>query len=124
MGRVWLEPGSHHGDDPLWAGDSPHGHQVRSRDEMSPSMTQDELRIGIVGAGQIVRNRHLPGFRQLPGVRVVAVCNRHRESAVRVAREWDIPKVYGNWEELIFDKEIDAIVIGAWPYLHCPVTLG
>ena len=87
-------------------------------------MTQDELRIGIVGAGQIVRNRHLPGFRQLPDVRVVAVCNRHRESAVRVAREWDIPKVYGNWEELIFDKEIDAIVIGAWPYLHCPVTLA
>jgi predicted dehydrogenase len=87
-------------------------------------MTQDELRIGIVGAGQIVRNRHLPGFRQLPDVRVVAVCNRHRESAARVAREWDIPKVYGNWEELIFDKEIDAIVIGAWPYLHCPVTLA
>ena len=87
-------------------------------------MTQDELRIGIVGAGQIARNRHLPGFRQLPDVRVVAVCNRHRESAVRVAREFDIPKVYGNWEELIVDREIDAIVIGAWPYLHCPVTLA
>jgi predicted dehydrogenase len=87
-------------------------------------MTRDELRIGIVGAGQITRNRHLPGFQKLPDVRVVAVCNRHRESAVRVAREWDIPKVYGNWEELIFDKEIDAVLIGAWPYMHCSVTLA
>ena len=41
-----------------------------------------------------------------------------------MAREFDIPRVYGNWEDLINDHEIDAIVIGAWPYLHCPVTLA
>jgi predicted dehydrogenase len=87
-------------------------------------MSRDELRIGIVGAGQIARTRHLPGFRELPGVRVAGVCNKHRESAARIAREFDIPRVYGNWEELISDKEIDAVVIGAWPYLHCPVTLA
>jgi predicted dehydrogenase len=87
-------------------------------------MAQGDLRIGIVGAGQITRTRHLPGFRKLPGVRVVGVCNRHRESAARVAREFDIPNIYANWEELISDHEIDAVVIGAWPYLHCPVTLA
>ena len=41
-----------------------------------------------------------------------------------MAREFDVPRVYGNWEEMIGDPEIDAIVIGAWPYLHCPVTLA
>ena len=87
-------------------------------------MTQGELRIGIVGAGQITRSRHLPGFRKIPGVRVMGVCNRHRDSAARVAREFDIPRVYANWEELIHDREIDAVVIGAWPYLHCQVTLA
>lgn len=87
-------------------------------------MSQGELRVGIVGAGQITRTRHLPGFRKLPGVRIVGVCNRHRESAARVARDFDIPRVYGNWEELIHDREVDAVVIGAWPYLHCPVTLA
>lgn len=87
-------------------------------------MAEGELRIGIVGAGQITRQRHLPGFRSIDGVRVMAVCNRRRESAARIAREFDIPRVYGNWEELIGDKEIDAVVIGAWPYLHCPVTLA
>ena len=87
-------------------------------------MTQGELRIGIVGAGQITRSRHLPGFRKIPGVRIMGVCNRHRDSAARVAREYDIPRVYANWEELIQDRDIDAVVIGAWPYLHCPVTLA
>ena len=41
-----------------------------------------------------------------------------------VAREFDIPRIYAYWEELIDDREIDAVVIGAWPYLHCPVTLA
>lgn len=87
-------------------------------------MMQGEVRIGIVGAGGITRSRHLPGFRKIPGARIVGVCNRHRESAARVAREFDIPRVYGNWEELIADPDVNAVLIGAWPYLHCPVTLA
>jgi predicted dehydrogenase len=87
-------------------------------------MSSSEIRVGIIGAGQITRVRHLPGFRSLPGVRVVAVCNRRRENAVRVARDFDIPKIYSNWEDLVSDPDVDAVVIGAWPYLHCPVTLA
>ena len=91
---------------------------------MGQSISSGEIRIGIVGAGQITRTRHFPGFRAISGVRIVAVCNRRRESARRVAREFDIPKVYGNWEDLVGDPGVDAVVIGAWPYLHCPVTLA
>ena len=40
------------------------------------------------------------------------------------AREFNIPKIYGSWENLVEDEEIDAVVIGAWPNLHCPVTLA
>ncbi|WP_165231416.1 Gfo/Idh/MocA family protein [Aquisphaera insulae] len=87
-------------------------------------MAQGQIRIGIVGAGQVVRARHIPGFLKQPGVRLVGVCNRHRESSARVAREFDIPRIYANWEELISDPEIDAVLIGTWPYLHCSVTLA
>ena len=61
------------------------------------------IRIGIVGAGQIARTRHLPGFHALPGVKVVGVCNLHRESTSRISREYDIPKVFGSWEDLVED---------------------
>jgi len=87
-------------------------------------MSQGSLRIGIVGAGQVTRTRHIPGFRAIPGVELIGVCNSRRESTVRVAREYGIPKAYGNWEELVHDPDIDAVVIGAWPYLHCPLTLA
>jgi predicted dehydrogenase len=88
------------------------------------SSTTGEIRIALVGAGQIVRTRHIPGFRAIPDVRIVGVCNQRRESAARVAREYGIPKVYGSWEHVVEDDGVDAIVIGAWPYLHCPVTLA
>src|SRR4051812_42716297 len=87
-------------------------------------MSSGELRIGIVGAGDIARKRHIPGFAAIPGVRIVGVCNQKRESAARVARDFNIPKIYGNWEHLIEDDEVDAVLIGAWPYIHCPVTLA
>jgi len=87
-------------------------------------MDSGEIRIGIVGAGQITRTRHFPGFQAIPGVRIVAICNRRRETARRVASEFDIPKVCSSWEELVADPDVDAVVIGAWPYLHCSVTLA
>lgn len=86
--------------------------------------TRGTIRIGVVGAGAVTRARHLPGFLAIEGVEVVGVCNRHRESSSRVAREFDIPRVYGSWEALVDDDAIDAVVIGAWPYLHCAVTLA
>jgi predicted dehydrogenase len=85
---------------------------------------QGVVRVGIVGAGQITRTRHLPGFRAIPGVRVVAVCNRSRESSARVARDFDIPRVFNNWEALVDCDDVDAVVIGTWPYLHAPITLA
>jgi predicted dehydrogenase len=87
-------------------------------------MGSETVRIGIVGAGQITRTRHLPGFRALAGVEVVSVCNRHRDSTTKVAREFGIPKIFGSWEHLVEDRDIDAVVIGTWPYLHCPITLA
>jgi predicted dehydrogenase len=88
------------------------------------SGTTGEIRIAIIGAGQITRSRHILGFRTIPGVRIVGVCNQRRESAARIAREFSIPKVYGTWEHVVEDDKVDAILIGAWPYLHCPVTLA
>lgn len=87
-------------------------------------MAADTVRIGIVGAGRIARERHLPGFRAIPDVEIAAVCNRRRESSARVARVWNIPKIHDSWGALVEDDEIDAVVIGTWPYLHCPITLA
>ena len=84
----------------------------------------EPIRIGIVGAGANTRRHHIPNFQALPNVEVVSVVNRSRESSERVAEEFGIQEVYDDWEELVEADDTDAICIGTWPYMHCPVTLA
>jgi predicted dehydrogenase len=87
-------------------------------------MAHRTLRVGLIGAGANTRLRHLPGLQALPDVEIAAVCNRRPASTVAVAREFNIPHTYERWEDLIADPDINAVVIGTWPYLHCPITLA
>ena len=87
-------------------------------------MGNDVIRVGIVGAGNITIAKHIPGFQAIDGVEIIGVCNRSRESSERVSSRFGIPKVYDRWWELVEDPETNAIVIGTWPYMHCPVTLA
>jgi len=87
-------------------------------------MPQQPLRIGLIGAGANTRKRHIPGFEAIPDVKIVAVCNRRPESTAAVARAYDIPQTFEHWQDLVADPDIDAVVIGTWPYLHCPITLA
>jgi predicted dehydrogenase len=82
------------------------------------------LRIGLIGAGANTRSRHIPGLVALEEVHIIAVCNRRPESTEAVAREHNVPRRYQQWEKVVADPDIDAVVIGTWPYLHCPITLA
>jgi predicted dehydrogenase len=86
-------------------------------------MTQ-RIRIGLIGAGANTRSRHIPGLLAIEGVEIVAVCNRRPESTQAVAREFNLPRTYAQWEQLVADPDLDAVVIGTWPYLHCPITVA
>lgn len=84
----------------------------------------ERIRVGVVGAGANTVQKHIPNLQAIEGVEIVSVCNRTRESSERVAKQFNIPKVYDNWRELVDAPDTDAIVIGTWPYLHCPVTIA
>ena len=87
-------------------------------------MANGIVRVGLVGAGGNTRLRHAPGLRAQDGVEIVSVANRSRESGERFAGEFEIPKVYGNWVDLINADDTDAICIGTWPYMHRTLTLA
>ena len=81
------------------------------------------LRIGIVGAGANTRSRHIPGFQAIEGVEISAVCNRSRESGQKVAQEFGIAHVFEDWKELVHSDQVDAVCVGTWPYMHCPISV-
>ena len=86
-------------------------------------MSQHRIRVGFVGAGANAANSHIPRFRAIEGVEILGVVNSTRHSSERAAREHGIPRVYDEWTQLLDDPDIDAVVIGTWPYMHHPVTL-
>ena len=87
-------------------------------------MAEEPIRVGLIGAGGNVRNRHIPGFSGVGDCEIVAVANRSVQSGRVVADQFNIPKVYGHWRELLEDDEINAVCIGTWPYMHRTMTLA
>jgi predicted dehydrogenase len=85
-------------------------------------MSTTPLRVGIVGAGSNTRLRHIPGLRAEPGVAIVGVANRSPESGRRAATELGIPRAFEDWRQLVAAPDVDAVVIGTWPNLHCEAT--
>jgi len=84
-----------------------------------------KLRIGIIGAGEIVRRRHLPGLKRHPEVEIVAVSNSTYESAEKFCAE-EAPNAtpLQNWADLLSIPEIDIVWIGTPPYMHSAVTVS
>ncbi|MEZ6058379.1 MAG: Gfo/Idh/MocA family oxidoreductase [Planctomycetaceae bacterium] len=87
-------------------------------------MDQAAVRIGIVGAGANTKLRHIPGFAALPGVEIVGVVNSCAASTAKVAEQFQIPRQFTSWQELVADPGIDAVVIGTWPDLHAEITIA
>jgi predicted dehydrogenase len=85
-------------------------------------MTSQTIRVGFVGAGANTRLHHIPKLRAQPGVELVAVANRSKESGEKVAKEFGIGRVHGDWREVVQSPDVDAVCIGTWPYLHREVT--
>ncbi len=52
-------------------------------------------------------------------VELVGVASRDRARAEAYAQEWEIPRAYGSYEELLADEEIEAVYISLPNNLHC-----
>jgi len=86
---------------------------------------RSKLHIGIVGAGNIVLQRHLPALLAMPDVEIVAVSNSTYASSERFCKE-HLPHAtpLKNWAELVSLPDLDAVWIGTPPYMHAPISIS
>jgi predicted dehydrogenase len=84
----------------------------------------DPIRISFIGAGGICEQRHLPGLAQIPGIELVAVCNRSAESSRRIQQKWGFARIESDWRKVVDDPGVDVIFIGTWPYLHRELSIA
>jgi predicted dehydrogenase len=100
------------------------GAQARKNFHMART-SNNKIRIGIVGAGDIVRTRHLPGLKRHSEVEIVAVSNSTYESSQQFCDE-HLPQAtpMQNWADLLALPDLDVIWIGTPPYMHSAVTVS
>jgi predicted dehydrogenase len=71
----------------------------------------DRLRIAVVGAGRWSASAHLPGFHRSPLADLAVVCDLDRDLAETRARQFEIPDVTTNVEDVLRRPDIDVIDI-------------
>lgn len=70
--------------------------------------------IGVVGAGFIVRDCHLPAYRDA-GFRVMGITSRTESTAREVAQARGVPRVYPTVEALLDDSEVEVVDVAVPP---------
>jgi predicted dehydrogenase len=77
--------------------------------------------VGIIGAG-FIGHVHIEALRRLGYVDVVAVAEKDQATAESAAAQLNVPKAYGNSEEMLKDKDVDAVHIATLNHLHYPLA--
>ena len=81
------------------------------------------LRGGIVGCGGVASIAHIPAFKALKDVGIVAVCDLQEDVAREAARRFGINGVYGDIIRMLEKEELDFVDICSPPATHCQLSL-
>jgi len=73
---------------------------------------------GIISTANINR-KVIPGAHASDKVDLVAVASRDQARAEAYASEWEIPRAFGSYDDLLADPDIEAVYISLPNTLHC-----
>ena len=84
-----------------------------------------QVNVAIIGTGGIA-GAHIGGYKALPNVKVVAVCDIDVEKAKAYAEKHGVPadSVYEDYNEMLRRDDIDAVSVCTWNAAHAPATIA
>lgn len=81
-----------------------------------------KLKFVLIGCGRIAM-LHVAGYIDNPDAELYGVYDKNIQAAKKFAKEHDIGKVYSSYEEVLSDKDVDAVEILVPHHLHCEMTV-
>jgi predicted dehydrogenase len=81
------------------------------------------LRVGIIGAGFIATRGHVPAYRAVPGVEVVALCDINEKRARAVSEELGIPQAYTDYHAMLEHENLDVVSVCSPNAFHAQMTI-
>jgi predicted dehydrogenase len=82
-----------------------------------------KLRWGIIGVARIATVKVIPAMQRSETCEVVGIASRDLAKAQEAAKQLNIPKAYGSYEEMFADPEIDAVYNPLPNHLHVPISI-
>ncbi|WRU97102.1 Gfo/Idh/MocA family oxidoreductase [Priestia filamentosa] len=78
-----------------------------------------KVKVGIVGLGRLGRQHAENLAFRIPNCELIAVCSIIEEEAKKAQEEWGVKYAYTNYEEMIKNEELDAVLIASPSGFHC-----
>src|SRR6266705_4537299 len=78
----------------------------------------DKVRWGVLGAAKIAMQKVIPAMQRSQWAAVTAIASRDVEKARSAAAVLGIPRVYGSYEALLADPDVEAIYNPLPNHLH------
>jgi predicted dehydrogenase len=82
------------------------------------------LKAALVGVGVAGQVSHIPAWKKLEDVELVALCDRDLEKAQRVAQRFGVPAATTDFDTLLADPDIDLVDVCTPNYLHAPLAIA
>jgi predicted dehydrogenase len=83
----------------------------------------DKVKWGVLGVASIATKKVIPGMQKGERSEIAAIASRDLKKAKDAARKLGIAKAYGSYEELLADKEIEAVYNPLPNHLHVPWSI-
>ncbi len=78
-----------------------------------------KVKVGIVGLGRLGRQHAENLAFRIPNCELLAVCSVIQDEVEQVQKEWDVKYTYTDYDEMLKNKELDAIFIASPSGFHC-----
>jgi len=82
-----------------------------------------KLRVGILGCGPISQFAHLESVQKSRNAVLQAVCDADDGLAQRFGKFYDARQIYLDYDRMLADPEVDAVIIGIADAFHVPAAL-
>src|SRR5215475_8905340 len=82
-----------------------------------------KVKWGVLGVASIATRKVIPGMKKGGLSEIAAIASRDMKKSEAAARDLNIPKAFGSYEELLADKEIEAIYNPLPNHLHVPWSM-
>jgi predicted dehydrogenase len=81
-------------------------------------MTMAPFRWGVLSTANIALEKVIPGMRRARDTEVLAIASRDESRARAAASRLEIPRVYGSYQALLADADVDGVYIPLPNHMH------